>query len=260
MDSVNNHVSRHWRGIQSNYYCTGGILPDSGKYGKWCREGVSAVVTAVFGAIGCLAEPFSDFSCFRKLRTKHQMTKTVYALIGVICAVPILGIVIALLYQADAVFAHSLSGMFSFDVPVSRVAGIVFTFAYALLAAYCGIRYLGKGTISAKSRDLRKLEPMIANTILVLISVVYVLFCIIQIFSLFLGKMQLPAGYTYARYAREGFFQLLFVCMINVCLVLFFMGCFRENGLKKILLTVISGCTYVMIASSAFRMCLYIQN
>ena len=88
----------------------------------------------------------------------------------------------------------------------------------------------------------------------------YVLFCIIQIFSLFLGKMQHPAGYTYARYAREGFFQLLFVCMINVCLVLFFMGCFRENGLKKILLTVISGCTYVMIASSAFRMCLYIQN
>ena len=47
MDSVNNHVGRHWRGIQSNYYCTGGILPDSGKYGKWCREGVSAVVTAV---------------------------------------------------------------------------------------------------------------------------------------------------------------------------------------------------------------------
>lgn len=35
------------------------------------EEGVSAVVTAVFGAIGCLAEPFSDFSCFRKLRTKH---------------------------------------------------------------------------------------------------------------------------------------------------------------------------------------------
>ena len=157
-------------------------------------------------------------------------------------------------------FAHALSGMFSFDVPVSRVAGIVFTFAYALLAAYCGIRYLGKGTISAQSKDLRKLEPMIANTILVLISVVYVLFCIIQIFSLFLGKMQLPAGYTYARYAREGFFLLFFVCMINICLVLFFMGCFRENGLKKILLAIISGCTYVMIASSAFRMCLYIQN
>lgn len=103
-------------------------------------------------------------------------------------AVPILGIVIALLYQADAVFAHALSGMFSFDVPVSRVAGIVFTFAYALLAAYCGIRYLGKGTISAQSKDLRKLEPMIANTILVLISVVYVLFCITRFFPCFSEK------------------------------------------------------------------------
>ena len=59
---------------------------------------------------------------------------------------------------------------------------------------------------------------------------------------------------------QPGFFQLLFVCIINVSLVLFFMGCFRENRFKKILLTVISGCTYVMIASSAFRMCLYIQN
>ena len=223
-------------------------------------KGFSAIVTAVFGAIGCLAEPFMDFSCFRKLRTKHQMTKTGYVLIGLICAIPLLGIVIALLYQADAVFAHALSGMFSFDVPISRVIGIGFMFAYALFAAYCGIRYLGKGTISAQSKDLRKLEPMIANTILVLVSVVYLLFSVIQIFSLFLGKMQLPDGYTYARYAREGFFQLLFVCIINVSLVLFFMGCFRENRFKKILLTVISGCTYVMIASSAFRMCLYIQN
>ena len=112
-------------------------------------------MTAVFGAIGCLAEPFMDFSCFRKLRTKHQMTKTGYVLIGLICAIPILGIVIALLYQADAVFAHALSGMFSFDVPISRVIGIGFMFAYALFAAYCGIRYLGKGTISAQSKDLR---------------------------------------------------------------------------------------------------------
>lgn len=117
-------------------------------------------MTAVFGAIGCLAEPFMDFSCFRKLRTKHQMTKTGYVLIGLICAIPLLGIVIVLLYQADAVFAHALSGMFSFDVPISRVIGIVFMFAYALFAAYCGIRYLGKGTISAQSKDLRKLEPM----------------------------------------------------------------------------------------------------
>ena len=133
-------------------------------------------------------------------------------------------------------------------------------FGYALLAAYCGIRFLASEKISAESKDMRHFEPMIANTILVLISIVYAAFSFIQIFSLFLGKMRLPDGYTYARYAREGFFQLLFVCMINVGLVLLFMGLFRENHFKKILLTVICGCTYIMIASSAFRMCLYIQH
>ncbi|MFR8843973.1 MAG: DUF4153 domain-containing protein [Waltera sp.] len=58
-------------------------------------------------------------------------------------------------------------------------------------------------------------------------------FCIccfsgIQIFGLFLGKMQLPEGYTYAQYAREGFFQLLAVSILNLILVLvclsFFLG------------------------------------
>lgn len=229
--------------------------------GKWTlAKGCASVVQAIIGAVGCLSEPFSDFACFRKLRTKHKMKKTGYILIGVVAAIPLLGIVTALLYQADAVFANLLRGVFSFDFPVSRVFGIMFTFGYALFASYCGIRFLGKEKITAESKDLRRFEPMIANTILVLVSVVYLLFSFIQIFSLFLGKLQLPAGYTYAAYAREGFFQLLFVCVINVVLVLFFMGCFRENCMKKVLLTVISACTYIMIASSAFRMCLYIKN
>ena len=47
------------------------------------------------------------------------------------------------------------------------------------------------------------------------------LFSGIQIFGLFLGKMQLPEGYTYAQYAREGFFQLLAVSILNLILVLF---------------------------------------
>ncbi len=41
--------------------------------------------------------------------------------------------------------------------------------------------------------------------------------------------MQLPSGYTYARYAREGFFQLLFVCILNVIIVLLGSGLFRKN-------------------------------
>lgn len=223
-------------------------------------KGFSAIVTAICGAIGCIGEPFSDFSCFQKKRVRKKDSRAGYIFLGVLFAIPVLLIIVALLYCADAVFADMLRSVFDFDIGVSGVVPAGMMFCYALFASYCGIRYLEKGTISSESKDYRKFEPVVANTILVLVSAVYLAFSAIQILYLFWGNMQLPDGYTYAEYAREGFFQLLFVCMINVGLVLFFMGCFRENRLKKILLTVISLCTYIMLASSALRMCMYIGN
>ena len=71
--------------------------------------------------------------------------------------------------------------------------------------------------------------------------------------------MQLPAGVTYAEYARRGFFQLLFVCVLNLAAVLFIQSYFKENRVLKALLLAISGCTLIMTASSACRMLLYIR-
>ena len=61
------------------------------------------------------------------------------------------------------------------------------------------------------------------------------LFSGIQIFGLFLGKMQLPEGYTYAQYAREGFFQLLAVSILNLILVLVCLSFFRESKVLKVI-------------------------
>lgn len=74
-----------------------------------------------------------------------------------------------------------------------------------------------------------------------------------------MGQMRLPEGYTYSSYARQGFFQLLAVCIINLIIVLVCLGFFRESRVLKGILTVISLCTYIMVASSAYRMILYIQ-
>jgi hypothetical protein len=72
--------------------------------------------------------------------------------------------------------------------------------------------------------------------------------------------MRLPEGYTYSSYAREGFFQLLAVCILNLIIVLIFLCFFRENIVLRILLTVLSGCTFIMIFSSALRMLMYINR
>ena len=72
--------------------------------------------------------------------------------------------------------------------------------------------------------------------------------------------MKLPEGYTYAEYAREGFFQLLAVSILNLIIVLATMSFFRGSKILKTILTIMSLCTFVMIASSAMRMLLYIRS
>ena len=93
-----------------------------------------------------------------------------------------------------------------------------------------------------------------------MVTVVYVIFCGIQILFLFTGGMLLPEGYTYAEYAHQGFFQLLFVCLFNLILVGVSMGVSDVNRVLKLLLLLCCGCTYIMLASSAFRMILYIRT
>ena len=108
-------------------------------------------------------------------------------------------------------------------------------------------------------KDRRKGEPVLAITIMSLLSLLYLLFSGIQIFGLFLGKMRLPEGYTYAQYAREGFFQLLAVSILNLILVLMCPSFFRESRILKVIMTIMSLCTFIMIASSVMRMIIYIR-
>lgn len=219
---------------------------------------VLALGNTLLGAICCIGDFFSDMACFRKAHKSKRNAKIGYMLLGILIAIPFLLVVTVLFYTADAVFADVIQNVFDFDFDMGNFFGIAFTFLFVLFASYCGIRFLNQRKITVEVPDLRRLEPIVANTILSLTAALYLLFSGIQILYLFIGNMTLPDGYTYAQYAREGFFQLLFVCMMNIALVLFFLGCFKENLLLKILLTIISGCTYIMLASSALRMCMYI--
>lgn len=220
---------------------------------------LQAFVLTFAGAIGCIGDFFTDLSCYRKEHKSMRNRKVGYVLLGIGISIPFLLVVILLLCSADAVFADFVRSAFDFDFAFGNVFGIAFTILFVLFASYCGIRFLGLKRISEKVPDLRRLEPILANTILTLTAIVYLFFSGIQIVYLFMGNMTLPDGYTYAAYAREGFFQLLFVSMMNLAMVLFFLGCFKEHKLLKVLLTIISACTYVMLASSALRMCMYIR-
>ena len=230
-------------------------------FGKYLGSFVELLLDCIT-SFGNLVSDFLHWKN-RKKEEKKLDGKGKYIVLGLIIAIPLVFIIFLLLVSADTIFANIFetifNNIFQKIVLPKNLLGILITFLFALFTTYSFIAAMAKKTIKEEVFNRRTQEPLVAITITIILSILYLLFCSVQIAGLFFGKLLLPEGYSYANYAREGFFQLLFVCIINLGVVLFCLAYFRESKLLKILLTIISGCTYIMIISSAIRMILYIQ-
>lgn len=221
-------------------------------------DSILAVVEHLITSIGETFDILADLGNYNKeVKKKSPVAK--YIVIGIAAAIPILAVVISLLGSADAVFDDMLENIFE-DIDFGTVVGIIFMYIGAGLGSYAWVARFSDKKDKFKHRDKRVGEPAILITIGIILGVVYLVFCGIQIVYLFAGVGELPKGYTYAQYAREGFFQLLFVCIINLIIILVGVHNFKESTVLKIVLTIITACTYIMIASSAYRMYLYVSE
>jgi len=224
------------------------------KLGKY----LISICDLVFLSIGELGRPFSDGGRYFKDRQGKNGRKFWYGALGVVIAVPLFLIVLGLLSSADAVFRELTNHLLEY-IKLGNILNVVFRITFIFFASYLLVAYLCRRTIKEEVKDRRNGEPVLAITITGLLSVLYLVFSGIQIVYLFLGKMQLPADYTYAMYAREGFFQLLAVSILNLIIVLVTLAYFKESKVLKAILTIMSLCTFIMIASSALRMIMYIR-
>ena len=220
-----------------------------------------AIFRTIGSAIAAVLSPLTDMSSFFAAKKQENDNKTgtiIYVAIGISIAIPILVLIIALLCSADIVFNSAVKSLISFDLrticSICLLMFIVFFASYAMICALC------KKSVPEEVSDKKIFEPIIGIVFTSLLALVYLCFSMIQILYLFIGRMQLPEGYTYSAYARQGFFQLLFVCILNLILVLTCLKLFRENMILKGILTVISFCTFIMILSSALRMFMYIAT
>lgn len=232
-------------------------------------EHIKAYFSAIFISFGFIHKPFVHLSNYKKQRVEipgeKKNNKSLYVILGIIISIPLVVVVLLLLVSADAVFEHILDEMFDSinfftlvgdSILSSILFVIVFFFTYMLVS------FLSSYNVNGVKKERKGGEPVIAITVCAILSVIYVIFCTIQIVYLFIGSsvgLSLPYDMTYAQYAREGFFQLLFVSLINLILVLFGIYFFRESKILKVFLCTITSCTYIMVASSAMRMLLYIQ-
>lgn len=217
----------------------------------------SIVGTGVM-AIGEIGSPFADAVWYCKNKLDKKNSKYLYILIGLAITIPVFLVVFLLLTSADAVFKNMADRALS-GLDMSDMFPIAFMIGFMFLASYCILTVLCKKGLNEEVRDTRNWEALIAIPVAGIMTALYLVFSGVQILYLFIGNMELPAGYTYAEYAREGFFQLLAVSIINLIMVLVGLCYFKKSKVLKGILVVMSFCTFIMIASSAMRMIIYIQ-
>jgi len=225
------------------------------KLGKF----LSSICQLIVMSIGELGRPFHDGKAYRAAHKRKNYKNVFWVIIGLMIAVPLFLVVLLLLASADAIFREMTEKLLYVDFHFGDIMNIVFRIVFLFFASYTLLSYLCRKCIREEVKDRRSGEPVLAITVTSLLTLLYLFFSGIQIAALFLGKLQLPEGYTYAQYAREGFFQLLAVSVLNLIIVLVCLGFFRESRPLKGILALMSLCTYVMIASSAMRMVLYIM-
>lgn len=190
----------------------------------------------------------------------HMNSAALYVLIGLGISLPLLAVILPLLLSSDVIFLDFFESIFDFGIEVDPGA-LLFMMSAVFVVSYGLLCRFGQPMkfVAAPVTDKRRYSPVIAITVNVVLLCVYLVYCGIQVIYLFMRRGTLPEGYTYSSYAHEGFFQLVFVCLINIVLVLLCRKYSEDSLVLKSLLCLISACTYVLIASAAYRMYLYID-
>lgn len=221
------------------------------------------LIVTWFQGVSAVPVPFRLTDRHAEGRKKVPWRNVGIVLASIFVCIPVLWLVILMLGEADEIF-HRVT-LWVLRIPEwLHLDERILIYALWLIAGFYiffGLSYAARRRAQTPVRIKEPhADPLPATVGLVMFSVVYGVFCVIQILYLFAGgRLGLPEGVTYASYAREGFFQLLFVAVLNLFAVLLVTGVFRPSRAVRILLTFLCGCTYVMIASAAMRMILYVQ-
>ena len=218
-------------------------------------------ILILFGnVVECLPYPFWHGAVYLRRNKNNKEYNTFLAIVtGFMAAMGILSITLPLLLKSDLMFAKVFGEILKY-INFSTIFGISFTvitgftLSYAMFGALCKYNFP-----EGRERRLKVYNPVIGITFTGIVGFIYFIYCIIQIIYLFIGAQAgLPEHVTYARYARGGFWELLFVSIINFIMVLLCVYIFADNTALKAALTFVSGCTFIMILSAAYRMLLYI--
>ncbi|MBQ4327120.1 MAG: DUF4173 domain-containing protein [Clostridia bacterium] len=244
---------------------------DRSPFDVYLAAGLGKALTVLpFGSFFSVFESSSQI----KSATGKQITKTLLRIILGLAIAVVPTIVIILLLSFDEGFSRIVDNIFEFDLSgVFRhigkfILGIpVAMYLFGLLYSASSGRY-GRGIdrekCDAAAKKVRFAPVAMVCAALTPIICLYGIFFFAQLeyfVSAFSGN--LPAHFTYAQYAREGFFQLCVVSFLNlIMLACAYIFCRRNDKaplILKIYCTALSSLTLVLITTALSKMIMYID-
>jgi len=226
---------------------------------------IADMVKRVFIPFGSIHKPFTTFFGMISLDTgDKRKTVALKIFIGVIISVPLLAIIIWLLSSADIVFKNLFT-----DIPFRTMIKHIFIVLPISIYIFSFIFSIFKAKESNERKVYDKIgwksfiDPTVLLTILSLLNIVYIVFAVIQFTYLFGGDtFILPSSFSYAEYARRGFFELVVVTVINFVILFFSITFVRKEGRKaniviKSFLSALVFFTFILLISAFYRMVLY---
>ena len=195
--------------------------------------------------------------------SKKKNEKIINSIMGIFIGIILSSVILALLSSADDYFGKFLYNVKSFTSSILDISTITWIIIFFVILFSIGINILNfKQTDNKKNNKIEPNSTMITS-MLATINLVFILFLISEISKLCGNFLKIPSGYIYSSYAREGFFQLLFVTIINFSIILFLLyktDLINNNKIIKGLTLSLIIFSILLIFNSYYRMFLYIEK
>ncbi|WP_326906692.1 DUF4153 domain-containing protein [Sedimentibacter sp. MB31-C6] len=218
--------------------------------------------------------PFKWVAEKSKNKEKNLLIKRV--LIGLFISIPCVLFLIIILSSADLIFYKNV---ISFNTWIAKMLNFFYIFKF-IIGSLVGLYLFGHlySVFVENDNDITELnyensnsvkqingDVIILNILLGSVLIIYSMFIIIQFKYLF-SSGELPYDLNYSEYARRGFFELVFLSILNIALILLTTFLLKEKiyvekskwgQLTKLLLIYLCILTGVLLISSFYRMSLY---
>lgn len=229
------------------------------------RHFVSDLLQSVF------VRPFADFarqpkSACSVFRERSRSRKILYALLGLLIALPLTIVVVLLLMSSDELFANSMRGFTEHlpSISPSLVREIVFAIPIAMYLFGTVFSMQNDATAHSEAAPgYRVFPPTVSYFAVSPICVFYFVYIVTQFFNI---ANAIEKTLDYSAFARRGFFELCAIAVINLAVIAFIQTFTKRNeyDIKPLVLrvytVVISLFTLLIIATAITKMLMYIDE